>query len=90
MATDSSKTEMRFDELSPGDQVEVEHLVTVGLKSWTTKSVGKVIGTDRRRHGLHHRRNVDDKVFSNVIRLQRPDGELIDLTLDEFTTIRRA
>ena len=27
-----------FDELSPGDRVEVDHLVTVGLDSWMTKT----------------------------------------------------
>jgi len=78
-----------FQELEPGDRIEVEHTVTVGLKSWPTKTAGKVVRTERRRHGLHYRRNHDDKVFSDVILLELDGGELTSVTLDEFTVIRR-
>jgi hypothetical protein len=90
MTTKYSQIRAQFDELKVGDRVEVEHIVTVGQKSWTTKTAGTVVRTERRRHGLHTDRNTDDKVFSDVILLELPDGELTTLTLDEFTTIRRA
>ena len=79
-----------FDELSPGDRVEVDHLVTVGLRQ---------LDDEDRRNGRANRaiaprpalpRNFDDKVFSDVILLRLPDGELTSVTLDEFTTVRRA
>ena len=79
-----------FEELSPGDRVEVEHLVTVGLRNWKKKTVGTVVRTERVRHGLHYRRNFDDKVFSDTILLRLPDGELTTITLDEFTELRSA
>ncbi len=90
MTTSSSQVRAQFDELKAGDRVEVEHLVTVGQQSWTTKTCGTVVRTERRRHGLHFQRNFDDKVFSDSVLLQLPDGELTLLTIDEFTTIRRA
>jgi hypothetical protein len=77
-----------FDELREGERIEIEHCVTVGAKTWTTKTIGKVVRTERRRHGLHYQRNFDDKVFSDVILLELPDGELTTITLDEFTAIR--
>lgn len=80
----------RFEELKPGDRVEVEHRVTVGSQSWTTKTTGTVVRTERRRHGLHFRRNVDDKVFSDVILLELPEGELTSIAMDEFTVLRPA
>ncbi len=83
-----SEIRAQFDELKAGDRVEIEHLVTVGQQSWTTKICGTVVRTERRRHGLHFRRNFDDKVFSDVLLLERADGELTDVTIDEFTTIR--
>jgi hypothetical protein len=83
------ETRRLFDELRPGDHIEVEHLVTVGARQWSTITNGKVYRTERRRHGLHFQRNFDDRVYSDVILLETPDGELTDVTLDEFTVIRR-
>lgn len=90
MTSKYSQVLAQFDELTIGDRVEVEHLVTVGQKSWIAKTCGTVVRTERRRHGLHAQRNPDDQVFSDTILLELPDGELTSLTLDEFTTIRRA
>jgi len=90
MSTSNGETRAAFEELTPGDRIEVEHLVTVGQKSWTHTTAGTVVRTERRRHGLHTRRNVDDKVFSDVILLELPDGELTTVTMDEFTVLRWA
>jgi ribosomal protein L19 len=90
MTTSYSQIRAQFDELKVGDRVEVEHLVTVGQKSWTTKTCGTVVRTERQRHGLHFRRNTDDKVFSDTILLELPDGELTSVSVDEFTKIRHA
>jgi hypothetical protein len=79
-----------FDELKPGDRIEVVHEVKVGsTKTWTTKTTGTVVRTERRRQGLHFRRNADDKVFADTIVLARDDGELTSVTMDEFTELRR-
>ena len=90
MVTTQTQVRTRFDELKPDDRIEVEHRVTVGMTSWTTTTVGTVVRTERRRHGLHFRRNLDDKVFSDVILLELPDGELTTVTMDEFTVLRHA
>lgn len=79
-----------IEELKPGDRVEVEHRVTVGSKSWTTRTVGTVVRTERISHGLHFDRAPDEKTYSDAILLELPDGELTTITLDEFTVIRRA
>ena len=90
MSTSKGQSRTLFDELKPGDRSEIEHEVTVGVKSWTTATAGTVVRTERRRHGLHFSRNSDDKVFSDVILLELPDGELTTVTMDEFTVLRRA
>jgi len=80
-----------YEQLRPGDRVEVVHGVKVGSSaSWSTTTVGKVLRCERRRHGLHFRRNPDDKVYSDVLILARDDGELTTVTIDEFTRLRRA
>jgi len=80
-----------YEQLRPGDRVEVVHGVKVGSSaSWSTTTVGKVLRCERRRHGLHFRRNPDDKVYSDVLILARDDSELTTVTIDEFTRLRRA
>jgi hypothetical protein len=90
-AVESGEAESRqlFLELKPGDSVEVVHTVIVGNKRWPSTTTGTVVRTERRRHGLHFRRNYDDKVYSDVIILRRADGELTTVTMDEFTRLRR-
>lgn len=79
-----------FDELKPGDRISLRHDIKVGSsKSWTSTTTGEVVRTERRRHGLHFRRNPDDKVFSDFIVVKRESGELTTLSLDEFSELRR-
>ena len=77
-----------FGSLQPGDRVELKHEVKVGFRQWSSTTVGTVVQTERRRHSLHHQRNFDDKVFSDVIVLRRDSGELTTVTLDEFSELR--
>ena len=83
-------SQLAFEDLKPGDRVRIEHTVTVGKMQWTATTCGKVLRIERRRHGLHFHRNVDDKVYSDQILLELPDGELTTVTIDEFTTLHRA
>jgi hypothetical protein len=78
-----------FADLQPGDRVEVKHEVKVGFRSWNTVTSGTVVRTERRRHSLHFHRNMDDKVYSDMIVLRRDDGELTTVTLDEFTELSK-
>ena len=78
-----------FDQLQPGDRVELEHEVKVGFRQWTTCTIGTVVSKDRRRHSLHFQRNFDDKVFSDILVLRRESGELTTVTLDEFSVLRK-
>ena len=78
-----------FESLQPGDKVEVQHEVKVGFRNWRTTTQGTVVRKDRRRHGLHFRRNADDKVFSDLIVLKLDDGSLTTVSIDEFTELRK-
>ena len=78
-----------FDSLQPGDNIEMVHEVKVGFKNWLTTTRGTVVSKERRRHSLHFRRSYDDKVYSDVIVLKRPDGELTTVTLDEFSNLKK-
>lgn len=88
LTAEAEQARALFQELQPGDQIVAVHTVTVGNKRWTTTTSGRVVRTERRRHGLHFRRNFDDKVYSDLIIVARGDGELTTVTMDEFTSVR--
>ena len=75
MTSEELESRNLYEQLQPGDRVEVIHGVTVGSSSsWKTTTTGRVLLAERRRHGLHFRRNPDDKVYSDVLILARDDG----------------
>lgn len=82
-------TRPEINALKTGDRVEVVHEVKVGLKIWMTTTVGTVERIERRRQGLHFRRNNDDKAFADLIVLKLPDSSLTTVTIDEFSRIRK-
>lgn len=82
-------TRSEINSLKPGDRVEITHEVKVGLKVWHTTTVGTVERFERRRQGLHFRRNLDDKAFCDLIVLRLPDGSLTTVTMDEFSRLRK-
>jgi len=82
-------TRDQVNALVAGDRVEVVHEVKVGMQVWTTTTQGTVDRIERRRHGLHFRRNPDDKVFSDMIVMRLDDGSLTSVTVDEFTQLRK-
>jgi len=90
MAGEDAESRAIYEQLQPGDRVEVVHDVTVGSSgAWKTTTTGRVLRLERRRHGLHFRRNPDDKVYSDVLILARDDGELTTVTMDEFTRLKK-
>jgi hypothetical protein len=80
-----------FEQLKPGDRILVTQRVKVGLKIWTTKVAGTVERIERRREGLHVKRNFDDKAFADLIVLRKdgPAGDETTVALDEYTQIER-
>jgi hypothetical protein len=89
MATAELASRELYPQLRTGDRVEVQHSIKVGMKVWTSTTIGTVVKTERRRHGLHYRRNVDDKVFSDVLILKSDDESLTTVTMDEFTVLKK-
>lgn len=90
MTKEEYESRALYEQLQPGDRVEVVHGVTVGSTAkWSTTTIGRVLRCERRRHGLHFRRSTDDKVYSDVLILARDDGELTTVTIDEYTRLKR-
>ena len=87
-----NEAEMRqlYVDVRPGDFVEIVHHVKIGFKEHATHTVGVVVKKERRRSGMDSgfARNWDDK-YSDHLTLQKDDGELTAVTMDEYTELRR-
>ena len=84
----TSETRTLFDELKPGDRIEVEYRITIGQQSRTAVTKGTVVRTEHRWHGPHTRES-DDGVPGDTILLEMSDGELTSIPVEESTVLRR-
>ena len=81
-----------FEQLKAGDRLKVTQRVKVGLKIWSTEFTGTVLSTERRRSGLHVKRNYDDKVFADIILMEKQTQgkpEQTTVVMDEFTHLEK-
>ena len=85
----STATVVRYEDLQPGQRVRITQRVKVGLKIWQTEVTGVVERTERRRNGLHVKRNFDDRAYADLILLKKDGGvaEETTVALDEFTHV---
>jgi len=79
-----------FDEIEPGDRVEIERVTMLGRILRRTKTQGTVVRVERRRHGWRFYRKFANKAYSTVILLRQAAGELKNIVVDKFTTIRHS
>ncbi len=91
MTPDQQRAQNRqvYDALAPGDWIEMTHEVKVGLTRWPVTVRGEVVRTRRQRHGLHWKRNADDKVYRDEIVIRNDDGSLSTLTVDEYSVLAK-
>jgi len=91
VSTGNAQARELFDELKPGDRIEVEYSATEGEKDRIVKTGGTVVRTERRVHGPHFQPNASNgRTCRDAILLELPDGELTSVTVDEIRQIRWA
>ena len=79
-------------ELQPGDRVEVDARGQGRLVQDldAPRPSARSSARERRRHGLHFRRQSGRQGLRDMIVLKRDDGELTTVTMDEFTELAPA
>lgn len=90
MSASEGMSKSLFDELKPGDRIAVRQTVTEGQQCRTVTTTGIVVRTQRARHDLSGKSDVDDEVSHDTILLELPDGELVTVAMDELTVLNRA
>lgn len=70
-----------------GDRVRVRHDVRVGLRSWPTEVTGTILKVEPVVTSIHTDRVAKDDIWVNSLLLEKPDGELCRVTLDESSRV---
>lgn len=90
MSPSDGEVRTRFEELKPGDRIEIEHTVMVDGKRQRDATCGTVVRTERRPHCPPCGVGPGDRTFSDVILLELCDGELTAVTMEDSTVLRPA
>ena len=71
----------------PGTLVRVTQQIPRRLDTYTTITEGKVIRQERQGSGSWFARNKRDKVWLDRLIIQKADGEITILNLDEYSAV---
>ncbi len=74
-------------QLLPGTKVKVTQQIAARHYSLTSETVGTILRFDQRTTGSWFAHSKGDKLWLDRLLIQKADGELTTLNLDEFTHV---
>lgn len=78
---------LNSDKLKPGSSVRVVQRIRTRTGAWDTQVEGEVLSCRPQPTASWYARCKYDRLWLQRMRLKRPDGEIIDLVLDEDSVI---
>jgi len=72
---------------APGTVVRITQQIPRRLDTYTTTVTGKVVKQDRQNSGSWYARNKSNRVWLDRLMIQKKDGEITILNLDEYTMV---
>jgi hypothetical protein len=75
------------NKLRPGAKVKVVQQIPARDRTWTKEVRGTVVGYEQRTTGSWYAHAKDDKLWLDRLKIQKPDGELTTLILDEYSHV---
>jgi hypothetical protein len=73
--------------INPGMKVKVTQQIAARNYTWTTEVTGTVLEYAQKETGSWYAHAKDDRLWLDRLKLQKDDGELMTLNLDEYTHI---
>lgn len=73
--------------LTAGMKVKVTQQIAARNHTWTTEVRGTVLEYSQKETGSWYAHSKDDRLWLDRLKLQKEDGELMTLNLDEYTKI---
>lgn len=75
------------DQLKPGQRVSVTQQIAQRDEVWTSTVTGKVLRFEQNKTGSWFAHSKDDKLWLDRLALEKDDGEIIVLNLDQYSRI---
>ncbi len=72
----------------PGQRVLVTQQIPQRDESWSTRIEGTVVRYEQAKTGSWYAHSKDDKLWLDRLVLKTDDGEIVDCSLDEYTSIQ--
>lgn len=73
--------------ITPGMKVKVTQQIAARNYTWTTEVHGTVLEYAQKETGSWYAHAKDERLWLDRLKLQKEDGELMTLNLDEYTHI---
>ena len=78
---------MTASSIAPSKRIRVTQTITGRDRTWETQTEGVVVSASPRPTGSWFAHGKNDKLWLNRVRIQRDDGELVDLIINGNTKI---
>jgi hypothetical protein len=75
-------------QLVPGARVKITQQIAARNYSWASEVRGTVVEYSQQQTGSWYAHSKDDKLWLDRLTLQKTDGEITTLNLDEFSVIQ--
>ena len=76
---------MAEQQIEPGQRIRVFQEIDRREGNWTHETVGTVLSVKAEPTGSWHAHGKDTKLWLNRIRLQKEDGEITTIVVDQYT-----
>ena len=76
-----------LSQLAPGKRVRVRQQIAARDYSWTAEVRGTIVSFDQRATGSWFAHSKNDKLWLDRLLLQKEDGELTTLNLDDYSHV---
>ena len=76
---------MSTEGIKPGQQIRIYQEIDRREGNWANAVEGTVLEVGAEKTGSWHAHGQDDKLWLNRVRLQKADGELTTITVDQHT-----
>ncbi len=77
----------QLDGIVPGQRVRIRRLVRIGSDCWRFEVSGVVRAIESTPTGIHTDRRPQDDFWIETVTIEKPDGELSRVTIDEHTEL---